>query len=307
MRSALVGYTGFVGGNIASSYDFDEMFNSKNITEAYGKGYDLLVYAGVRAEKFLANRNPQADRAMIHQAYDNIKRIDPKKVVLISTIDVYKETAGKDENSEMPIKDLHPYGKNRLELESLVRDNYDSLVVRLPALFGKGIKKNFIFDALTLTPSMLAEDKYELLSAVSDLIKNSYTKASNGFYTKNTENEEQERALRSFFENSGWNALYFTDSRNSYQFYDLSNLWSDINTALDNHIGLLNITSEPVTAAEVSEKCFGREFSNVTDMAPVSYDLRSIHAGLYGGENGYCYSKEKVLDELAQFVRQYKK
>lgn len=306
MRSALVGYTGFVGGNIASSFGFDELFNSKNIADAFGKGFDLLVYAGVRAEKFLANRNPQADRAMIHQAFDNIKRIDPKKVVLISTIDVYRDSSGKDETSDMPVKGLQPYGKDRLELESLVRDNYDSLVIRLPALFGKGIKKNFIFDALTVAPSMLTEEKYESLSLKSELVRDSYRKAPNGFYTRDTGDKEQEKALRIFFENSDWNALYFTDSRNSYQFYDLTNLWNDICVALDSGIGLLNLTSEPVTAAEVSEKCFGRPFVNITENEPVSYDLRSVHAELFGGENGYCYKKEKVLDGLTRFVRQYR-
>ena len=305
MRSALVGYTGFVGGNIAASHEFEGLYNSKNIGNAFGKKYDLLVYAGVRAEKFLANRNPQGDRAMIHQAYENIKRIDPKKVVLISTIDVYRETAGKDETSEMPIKDLHPYGKNRLELESLVQRGFDSLVVRLPALFGKGIKKNFVYDALTLVPTMLTEEKYSSLSEKSELVRNSYRKSVNGFYTVDDIGEEKKRELRSFFENNDWNALYFTDSRNRYQFYDLSNLWKDICTALENDIKLMNLTSEPVSAAEVSTECFGREFSNVTSNEPVSYDLRSIYAGLYGGEDGYCYSKEKVLDGLKQFVKEY--
>ena len=305
MRSALVGYTGFVGGNISASHEFDGLFNSKNIGDAFGQEYDLLVYAGVRAEKFLANRNPQGDRAMIHQAYDNIKRIDPKKVVLISTIDVYRETAGRDEKSDMQIKDLQPYGKNRLELESLVRDHFDSLVVRLPALFGKGIKKNFIYDALTIIPSMLTEEKYLSLSEKSDLVRNSYRKSVNGFYTVGEIEEEKRRELRSFFENNNWNALYFTDSRNRYQFYDLRNLWKDISIALDNDIKLVNLTSEPVSAAEVSSRCFGKDFCNITSNEPVSYDLRSIYAELYGGADGYCYSKEKVLDGLKQFVQEY--
>ena len=31
----IVGYTGFVGSNLIASHNFDGMFNSKNITEAY--------------------------------------------------------------------------------------------------------------------------------------------------------------------------------------------------------------------------------------------------------------------------------
>ena len=305
MRYALVGYTGFVGGNLASAHDFDALYNSKNITSAFGEKYDLLVYAGVRAEKFLANRNPQADRAIIWQAFDNIRKIDPKKVVLISTIDVYRETSGKDESSKMDVKDLQPYGKNRLELESLVRENYDSLIIRLPALFGKGIKKNFVFDSLTVIPSMLSEDKYEALSVKTELVKTNYHKSANGFYTINDLGSEQRKELRAFFENNDWNALYFTDSRNSYQFYNLGNLWKDIETALDNGIDLLNLTSEPVTASEISMKCFEKVFLNITNKEPIFYDLRSKYAELYGGENGYCYTKEKVLDELTRFVQEY--
>ena len=307
MRAALVGYTGFVGGKIAASCEFDGLYNSKNISNSFGEKYDLLVYAGVRAEKFLANRNPQGDRAMIMQAFENIKRIDPKKVVLISTIDVYRDTSDKDETSRMLIDNLQPYGKNRLELESLVHEHFDSLVVRLPALFGKGIKKNFIFDALTVIPSMLNEEKYKALSDKSELVKESYRKSVNGFYTLDNLKTDKKNDLREFFENNDWNALYFTDSRNRYQFYDLGNLWRDIKIALDNSLTLLNLTSEPISASEISEKCFGREFKNIMGNDPVEYDLRSIHAELFGGENGYCYSKDKVMNALKKFIMEYQR
>lgn len=74
---SLVGYTGFVGSNI---YDkgkavIDKVYNSKNIEEAYGTEPDLLVYAGVRAEKYLANTNPDADLSLIHGAEKNIAKI----------------------------------------------------------------------------------------------------------------------------------------------------------------------------------------------------------------------------------------
>ena len=51
----LVGYTGFVGSNIASGHDFTWKMNSKNKEESFGKRPDLLVYAGLRAEKFLVS------------------------------------------------------------------------------------------------------------------------------------------------------------------------------------------------------------------------------------------------------------
>ena len=59
--NAIVGYTGFVGSNLYTPERFGAAWNSRNIAEAYGTEPDLLVYAGVRAEKFLANRDPEKD------------------------------------------------------------------------------------------------------------------------------------------------------------------------------------------------------------------------------------------------------
>ena len=69
-----------------------------------------------------------------------------KKVVLISTVDVFGQTQGASEDT--PPAGASPYGQHRLELEQFVAGRFDTLVVRLPALFGPGLKKNAIFDLL---------------------------------------------------------------------------------------------------------------------------------------------------------------
>ena len=91
MKTAIVGYTGFVGSNICVTTKFDAYYNSKNIEEAFGTNPDLLVYSGVRAEMFLANKFPEKDFEVIENAIENIKKINPKRVVLISTIAVYNQ------------------------------------------------------------------------------------------------------------------------------------------------------------------------------------------------------------------------
>ena len=145
MRRALVGYTGFVGSNICAGEKFEGLYNSKNIGEAYGTNPDLLVYAGLRAEKYLANHEPDKDLELIRQAEENILKINPKKLVLISTVDVLKNPAGADENTEIDTEGLNAYGANRYVLEQFVRKQYpEALIIRLPGLFGKNIKKNFI-------------------------------------------------------------------------------------------------------------------------------------------------------------------
>ena len=156
MKKALVGYTGFVGSNIYDAGEFDAVYNSKNIEEAYGTNPDLLIYAGLRAEKYLANNNPSKDMDLIIQAEENITKINPKKLVLISTIDVFKTPFNVDENSAIDIDNLHAYGYNRYQLELWVKEKYrDALIIRLPGLFGKNIKKNFIYDYIHVIPFML--------------------------------------------------------------------------------------------------------------------------------------------------------
>ena len=55
-----------------------------NIKEAYNTNPDILVYSGVPAQKFLANKEPEKDFEVIKGAINNIVNINPKKVILIS-------------------------------------------------------------------------------------------------------------------------------------------------------------------------------------------------------------------------------
>ena len=143
--TALVGYTGFVGSNLVLQTTFDALYNSKNIAESYGTNPNLLIFSGIRAEKFLANKDPEKDYENIKEAVNNIKKINPKTIVLISTIDVYKTPINVDEDSTIDTKGLHPYGLNRYRLELSIEKNYDNhLIIHLPGLYGKNIKKNFM-------------------------------------------------------------------------------------------------------------------------------------------------------------------
>ena len=53
-RACLIGYTGFVGGNLARQYAFDDCYNSRNIEQIRGRSYDLVVCCGVSAVKWQA-------------------------------------------------------------------------------------------------------------------------------------------------------------------------------------------------------------------------------------------------------------
>lgn len=310
--SMLVGYTGFVGSNIAAKHDFTWKINSKNKEEAFGKKPDLLVYAGLRAEKFLANKDPEADMATIMEAMRQIKKIKPKKLVLISTVDVYQNPVNVDEDTEVDTDGLLPYGANRYKLEQMVRETWeDALIIRLPGLFGKNLKKNFIYDFIHVIPSMLKEEKYLELSEKSSLVAQSYRNLNNGFY-KCTVTEKQNRTakeeyaveeLKQEFINLEFSALNFTDSRGVFQFYNLANLWDDIQTALENEIRLLNIATEPTGVSEIYKRITERTFENKILQNPPIYDYRSKYAEIFGGKNGYFTDKETVLNDIVEFVK----
>ncbi len=300
--NAIVGYTGFVGSNIYASGAFDAAYNSKNISDAYGTKPDLLVYAGLRAEKYLANNAPEKDLELIYQAEENISKIDPNKLVLISTVDVFKKPVDVDENSTIDTEGLHPYGYNRYLLELWVRERYpDALIIRLPGLFGMNIKKNFIFDFINLIPSMLKASKFEELSAKDGTLINYYSLQDNGFYKLNASGFDRNE-LKEKFKSLGFSALNFTDSRSVYQFYNLGRLWDDISKALDAGITLWHPATAPVSAGEVYRWITGTDFVNELNSMPAFYDYKTVHAELFGGENGYICDRAQVLDEIKEFV-----
>ncbi|MBP1545231.1 MAG: NAD(P)-dependent oxidoreductase [Oscillospiraceae bacterium] len=300
--TALVGYTGFVGSNIYAKGDITAAYNSKNIADAYGTSPDLLIYAGLRAEKYLANNAPEKDMELIKQAEENISLINPKKLVLISTVDVYKNPDKADENTPVDTEGLAAYGYNRYQLELWVRENYpDALIIRLPGLFGINIKKNFIYDYINVIPFMLKAEKFDELSAKEPKLKEFYSLQDNGFYKVNVTDGDK-AMLKDIFRGIGFSALNFTDSRSVYQFYDLSRLWDDIQTALKNDIRLWHPAVEPVSAGEVYEYLTGNTFTNELGGLPAFYDYRTIYSETFGGKNGYICSKKDVLEQICCLV-----
>lgn len=146
--NALIGHTGFVGGSLARQREFQSRYNSANIDEIVGKSFDTIVCAGVKAEKWRANLDPVADMASIDRLWNALRQAKTRKLILISTIDVYPDPVGVDEATAIDPANSQPYGRHRYELEARARDHFDTLVIRLPGLFGRGLKKNALYDML---------------------------------------------------------------------------------------------------------------------------------------------------------------
>lgn len=299
----LVGNTGFVGSNLQSTYDFDGLYNSENITEAYGKNPDLLVYSGVPAQKFLANKEPEKDFEIIENAISNIKKINPKEIVLISTIDVYKDPVDVDEDTKIDTENLQPYGYNRYYLEKWVSENIENhLIVHLPGLYGKNIKKNFIYDLIHVIPSMLTYEKYQELLNKENSIENYYVQQGNGFYKVKKLDKSEENILKEYFNNIGFSALNFTDSRGKFQFYNLKYLWKHIQIARKNNIKVLNLATEPVEISEIYEYIKNKKFVNEVANNIPNYNFKTKYAKIFKGKDGYIFNKEFILEDIKRFV-----
>lgn len=252
---ALIGYTGFVGSNINAQKKFDNLFNSKNINDIQNKHFDLVVCAGAPAEKWKINQDPESDQKNLDVLKEALVSTRVGKLVLISTVDVYNSPNGMNEDDDIETEGLHPYGLHRYELEEFAKQRFETTIVRLPGLFGNGIKKNVIFD----------------------------------FLTNNTPFIEK------------------THSDSEYQYYNLDNIWRDIQIALDSGLEVVNFATEPVSVREVAKIGFGIDFDNKPQgVLPVRYDFRTKYSNFYGGKDGYILDADSVLKGIEGFVERWK-
>ena len=146
--NAIVGYTGFVGSNLCKQTVFEYFFNSRNIQDIEGKIFDTLVFSGAPAGKWVANKEPEKDWQNLKQIMALLKTVKAKQLVLISTVDVIPPSdTPQDETVDATVGKNHAYGTHRLALEQFMRAQFPhALVVRLPGLFGPGLKKNIVYD-----------------------------------------------------------------------------------------------------------------------------------------------------------------
>lgn len=305
--NVLVGYTGFVGSNIMKHMAFDHVFNSKNITQAYGLEPELLIYAGIRAEKFFADQNPEIDLAHIEEAILNIEQIKPKQLVLISTVDVYANPVNVNENTLIEDELLTPYGRNRRHLERSVMERFENvLIVRLPALFGDNIKKNFLYDYIHFIPTLLNESKYKVLSEKDHRIATYYKLEQSGFYRCQAKSDSEREDLIDCLKCVDFSALCFTDSRSIFQFYNLAYLAQHIQLGLEHELKVMNMATEPVSAGELYKYLTGEDFINETDGKVFYYDFKTKHSEIFHGIKGYIFTKQTVLENIKTFVEERK-
>jgi nucleoside-diphosphate-sugar epimerase len=172
---AVIGCTGFVGGTICRQAEVTEGFNSQNIKSICGRQFDTVICAGAPGAKWKANRDAIADLDNIERLTANLRKVRADRFVLISTVDVFPIPRRVEEASPIDAKTLEPYGWHRYFLELSVRTMFPhAIIVRLPGLFGDGLKKNFIYDlmngnALHLTHHQSTFQFYDMENLWTDI------------------------------------------------------------------------------------------------------------------------------------------
>jgi nucleoside-diphosphate-sugar epimerase len=147
MTDALIGRTGYVGSTLARQRDFADAFRSTDIGRIAGQRFGTIVCAGAPGQKWLANKDPEADRAAIDSLIAHLDAAECDAFVLVSTVDVFGDPRGVDEDTPVDETGLHPYGLHRRRLETWARRRFPRcLVARLPGLVGPGLRKNALFD-----------------------------------------------------------------------------------------------------------------------------------------------------------------
>ena len=308
--SGLIGATGFVGSALLRQTGFDACFHSRNVAEIEGREFGTLVCAAAPGSMLEANTAPERDRAAIRGLIEYLSNATAERFVLISSIAVLADFAGQDDETTGAFQETLAYGRHRRELEAFVEDHFaEHLIVRLPALFGRGLRKNFIFDLMNPVPSMLTAEKLDALrdgleEPLAVWVGELYTEdGATGLLKLDREalNRDARRpALDAAVSDLGLSATQFHNRETTYQYYEIERLWRDIRIASEAGLTHLHLTSEPLKAASIHQRLKGIPMPE-TQARLHREDMHSAHGALWSASGPYLYSGEAKLDRLEQF------
>lgn len=307
---ALIGHTGFVGGALLRQAAFVQCYNSANIASISGQSFGTLVCAAAPGSMLEANRTPERDAAQIEGLIAHLEGVRAERFVLISSIAVLADFAGGDDEGTTAFQDTLAYGRHRRRLEAFVEERFArSLIVRLPALFGPGLRKNFLFDLMNPVPSMLPEARHAALVAalpasLAGWVETLYTPDPVTGMLRLDRPALNAAPRRAALEDAvtalGFAATQFHHPDTTYQYYDTRRLWQDIGIALEAGLTHLHLTAEPLTAAAIHQRLTGRAMPD-TPARLHREDMRTRHADLWGASGPYQFSAAATLDALAAF------
>jgi hypothetical protein len=310
LPDGLIGHTGFVGTALLRQTRFATCYNSANIGEIAGQAFATLVCAAAPGSMLEANRAPERDKAAIDALIARLEQVKAERFVLISSIAVLADFAGGDDEGTQRFQQGLAYGRHRRALEAFVEERFPgSLVVRLPALFGAGLRKNFLFDLLNPVPSMLPQARHGALRAALDADLSAWLAAlyapddATGLLKLDRaalNADPRRRALEAALDAMGATATQFHHRETTYQYYDTNRLWQDIGIALGAGLTHLHLAPQPLVAADIHLRLTGRPMPE-TPARLHREDMRTRHAGLWGAQGPYQFAAADTLAHLAAF------
>tara|TARA_A100001035_G_C27787036_1_gene504988 strand:- start:1444 stop:2382 length:939 start_codon:yes stop_codon:yes gene_type:complete len=311
MKKCLIGYSGTVGTALLRQSKFFYKFNSKNIYKIKNNEYDLVVCCAANGSMIKANSNPKHDLQNIKKLLNHIKYIKAKYFFLISTIQIFENVSEKNYETSKKFNNKIPYGKNRLYLEKALKRKFDNLyIIRLPSIFDKHIKKNFLYDLKNPLPNFFDNNRYKKLiqntkkEYLIKLIKKAY-KYEGIFYVLNKKklNSSQIKTLREHLINLNLHSATLTNKNSLFQYYYLGNLWKDIKMMIKYKIKILNASCNPLKASYL-HKLFTGRYMKENQSKIYNAQMRSIHSEYWGKKkNSFLYKKNEIIDQIRKIFK----
>jgi hypothetical protein len=308
-NDALIGFSGFVGQSLWRQHFFEACFNTSNIDSIAGRQFETLVCAAAPGSMITANTAPELDRKKIHALVERLERVRANCFILISSIAVLPNFGSGVDEGTKAFEERLAYGRNRRELEVFCENHFDNcLVVRLPALFGEGLRKNFIFDLLNPVPSMLNLARLEMLlgqlpQSISAKMKRLYILDSFGVYNLNREALKKEPwylGMELAIRATHMSAMQFHNPETTYQFYDIERLWSDISVAKKSALRYVHFAPEPLRARDIHVRLVKTEMPE-NDARLHFEDMRTRHSALWNRDGPYLEDAASVMNKLEAF------
>ena len=245
-----MGGSGLIGTTLQEQHKFDLVFSSKDahkIDKLDLNGYDIWLSC-LPATKWKVNEDIEEDIYNMQYIIKLLHKFKFNNIILFSTIDVYVDSPLESNEWYAPNISEFNYGTNRRLFEIMVSQllSYNNLkIFRLPALFGKHIKKNIIFDLL---------------------------------------NNNQVDKIK---------------TKSSYQWYDLNDLYKDVQDRLLLSPKVFNLFPEPIPTKRIIE--LFPQYKDIVDNVEQGsiYVFKTIHTG-----TGFLYNKEISLAKLAKFIHE---
>ena len=305
-RTALIGSTGFVGGVLAQHIAFDAAYASANLDQIADQTFDTVICAGAPAAMWRANMDPVGDLANLERLVENVGRGRIGRVVLISTIAVLANPTSSADEATDDFETRLAYGRNRRWLETALADRFSTLILRLPALFGPGLKKNFLFDLRHPVPSFLRKEAFRVLQGQ---LSDRHAASLRAVYAPDGAtglmmldrsalmDRHDSLDLAQAVVAAGYGAADLTHPDSRFQFYGLDHLATDIAAALELDLDVLHLAVEPWRAGDLCEALTGRSLT-MTQVPSRSEDMRTRYAERLGGSGPYLQTRDQVLQAI---------